>query len=290
MTTAKPSALRLPDDLPWTNNAGLLLDAVQVEHLLAKLFSWDCTVTVEVLYLQTRFAQFRDISPCLVRLKGQDDALLTHFLANTQEQWGYLLFSDAPWSVMTDHLRWLTTIEHPSGAEMLLRIADPAVAHALLGDTQHSTSRLFGPFQQAVVINAVNDGWNHYFRHGTAPAADYSAPYRLSEPQWSLLEEASFSKMVSELYLHMQEFFRHAEPGLSAVAHWSYLEHLARRSVAYGNDSESDIWLFANAHGLLGDQAMREDPEILELLAPTNPHPEMRMQQISTLAERKCFP
>lgn len=290
MTNAKRSAPRLPGDLPWNNNVGLLLDAVQVESLLTKLFNWDCTVSVEVLYLQTQFAQFRDISPCLVRLKGPDDPIFTHFLAHTHEQWGYLLFSDAPWSDMTNQLRWLTTIEHPSGAEMLLRIADPAVAHALFGDTQHSTSRLFGPIQQAVVINAVDDGWDQYTRQGLAPAADYSVPYRLSDQQWLLLEDASFSNMVSELHLHMQEFFPQYQANLSAPERWSHLEQLARRAVAQGCDSEADIWLYANAHGLLGDRVMHEDPEIQQLLAPGQPRPELRMQLISTLAERKCFP
>lgn len=290
MTNAKLCASRLPDGLPWTNNAGLLLDAVQLDNLLAKLFGWDCTVTVEVLYLQTRFAQLRDISPCCVRLKGPDDPVLLQFLAHTHEQWGYLLFSDSSWSDMTNHLRWLTTIEHPSGAQMLLRIADPAVAHALLGDTQHSTSRLFGPFQQAVVINNVNDGWNKYLCPGPAPTVDHSMPYRLSEVQWSLLETASFSKMISELYLHMREFFPGHQSDLSPAEYWSYLEQLAQCAVAYGHDSESDIWLYANAYGFLGDRAMREDPEILQLLAPTNPHPKRRMQDIAELAERRSFP
>lgn len=290
MTTTKRTPLKIPDDLPWKQNVGLLLDAVQVENLLPKLFAWDCTVKVEPLYLQTRFAQLRDFSPCLVRVRSPSDPVIIEFLAHADEHWGYLVCSEAPWAEMVAHLRWLASIKHPSGAEMLLRIADPAVARALLGDTQTSTVTLFGTCQQVVVINPASNGWDYFIRHSEAPSADHSALYQMSEHQWSLLESASFSKMVSELYQHMSEFFPEYQSTLTAHERWDHLYRLAKRAAAYGHDSEADIWLYANAHGLLGDQVMGEDPEILQLLAPEQPSPERRMQLISSLAERKCFP
>ncbi|MEB0055117.1 hypothetical protein QN402_32140, partial [Pseudomonas sp. FG1] len=65
MINAKKPTLCLPDDFSWEHTVALLLDAVQVKTLLPRLFQWDPEVTVEVIYLRTRFAQFRALSPCL---------------------------------------------------------------------------------------------------------------------------------------------------------------------------------------------------------------------------------
>lgn len=74
--TAKKPRLALPDDLLWQPSVGLLLDAVQVEHLLQRLFKWNELPAVEVLYLGTRLSEFRDQSPCLVRLTDPNDPIL----------------------------------------------------------------------------------------------------------------------------------------------------------------------------------------------------------------------
>jgi hypothetical protein len=291
MINTKKPTLRLPDDFSWEQTVALLLDAVQVKKLLPRLFEWNPKVIVEVIYLRTRFAQFRDLSPCLVRLKEPSDPILEQFLAHVGERWGYLLACDAPWEQVAAHWRWLASVEHPSGEEMLLRIADPAVAHAVFSDTGSSTTTLFGPCHRVIVVNAVNDGWNHYTRAGERPAPNHAALYRLSERQVDLLNEASFDKRVTELYGHMGEFFPDYRTDLQPQQRWQHLRSLAKRAVELGFESESDIWLYANAHGFLGEQRLADDPEIASLLNPASPlPPSTRIAMITTLVERRSHP
>ncbi|MEA9997364.1 DUF4123 domain-containing protein [Pseudomonas sp. 10B1] len=121
------SRTALPDDIPWHQTVGLLLDAVQVEDLLKRLYQWVDSPCVNVLYLGTRFGALKDVSPCLVQIKGEYDPILAQFLENLDRHWGYLLISEGPWVQLVAHLRWLISIEHPSGQEMLLRIASTDV-------------------------------------------------------------------------------------------------------------------------------------------------------------------
>lgn len=63
MGSATAKRIALPEDFPWQQSVGLLLDAVQVEKLLPRLFEWAEIPRVDVLYLTTRLAEFRDLSP-----------------------------------------------------------------------------------------------------------------------------------------------------------------------------------------------------------------------------------
>ncbi len=269
----RQSALPLPDDFPWDHTIGLLLDAAQVSNLLPRLFQWDPQLTVEVLYLRTRLAQFRALSPCLVRLKGADDPILKQFLLHIQERWGYLLISDAPWQQVAAHWRWLTSVEHPSGEPMLLRIADPAFAHALLYEPGDATVRLFGPCQRVMVASQLLDSWEGYVRPGAAPAADHAALYRLNEAQVDLLNMGSRYEMLTALHWHMAEFFPDYRADLSPRARWQHLRHLADEAGDLGFEGEANLWLYANAHGFLGEQRLFNEPEIADLLKWDSPLP-----------------
>jgi hypothetical protein len=69
----------LPDDLPWSVSAYLLLDGVSVPNLPQRLSRWDNPV--HGLYQGTRWQELADISPRLVTLNG-DDPVLAHFQEN----------------------------------------------------------------------------------------------------------------------------------------------------------------------------------------------------------------
>ena len=123
---------QLPSDLPWDAPAYLLLDGVSVETLPKRLYEWAESPDFDVLYLETPWAELSDVSPCLISLSGPHDTALAAFVQNSHEEWGYLLFSQASREALLKHLRWLVCVSHPLGEKMLLRLADPAVMHALL--------------------------------------------------------------------------------------------------------------------------------------------------------------
>lgn len=286
MKSATANDTLLPDGFSWQRSVGLLLDAVHVEHLLQRLFEWNPLPAVEVLYLGTRLAGLRDLSPCLVRLTDPNDPILAQFLANLEQQWGYLLVSDAPWPEVVAHWRWLTVVEHPSGQALLLRIAYPDTADALFAPSSN-TSALFGPCQSIFIARDAEGDWQQHCRPGDRPEPQPCAPYRLSEQQWASLEHASAAKRLSTLAQHMQHYFPDYPPELTPPQRQAHLRALADRAVELGFHSEHELYLFANAHGFMNEDTPLDDHSIALLLPPGMP---VSAEVIAEMAHRRTQP
>lgn len=283
--TANDARMALPEDFSWQRSVGLLLDAVQVEPLLQRLFEWSPLPALEVLYVGT-LDEFKTLSPCLVRLTDPKDPILAQFLANLDQRWGYLLISDAPWPDVVAHLRWLTVVEHPSGQELLLRIAYPETAKALFGPTS-SDWALFGPCQHLLIADPAEGSWRQYSRFGEMPEPNHAAPYRLSEQQWASLDSASADKRLNELVRHMQQHFPDFRAELTQPQRREHLRALADRAAELGFHSEQELYLFANAHGFMNLPSLL-DPQSIALL--TQPNPSTTAEAIAAAAQKRSQP
>ncbi|PKH81548.1 hypothetical protein CXF97_13785 [Pseudomonas sp. Choline-02u-1] len=280
----------LPQGLPWNGTVGLLLDGVSVEKLPQHLYQWTETPEFEPLYLGTRWAELGDISPCLVQIKAQNNPILTRFLNASREEWGHLVFSDQSWDQLVAHFRWLTSVMHPLGEEVLLRIADPAVTHALLAHAETiKDPTLFGPCKQIVTADAALDCWYINNRPGNAPDPDHSKRYRLSEAQLSQLDEVNFRNVVMRLDAHMQEYFPSYQAQSTPRQRWEHLHAQASTSYDRGFNTELDITLYANIHGFLGERALEEHPDLDAILkTPSEQTPAQRLEQVADIAQERA--
>ena len=275
----------LPSELPWSKQAYLLLDGVTVEALPRRLYEWHDDPAFEVLYLETHWAELKDLSPCLVTLQGPHDPALAAFLAQAEEEWGYLLFSDAERDDLLAHLRWLTSVLHPSGEEVLLRLADPAVAQALLKQSMDiGDATLFGPIEQVLAGDRLEERWHWPERPGPVAKTNRDKPYTLSSEQLERLGEVAFRGVLIRLDEHLSEHFPdHARPR-QGHERWAYLQDLANSAYSKGFDSEHDITLFANIFGFLGEDALQTHPDIAALLASPSLVPAEHIEQAADLA------
>ncbi|MFJ4251785.1 DUF4123 domain-containing protein [Pseudomonas sp. NPDC089741] len=280
----------LPQGLPWNGTVGLLLDGVSVEKLPQHLYQWTENPEFEPLYLGTRWAELGDISPCLVQIKAQNNPVLTRFLNASRQEWGHLVFSDQSWDQLVAHFRWLTSVMHPLGEEVLLRIADPAVTHALLAHAETiKDPTLFGPCKQIVTADAALDCWYINNRPGNAPEPDHSKRYRLSEAQLSQLDEVNFRNVVMRLDAHMQEYFPSYQAQSTPQQRWEHLHALASTSYDRGFNTELDITLYANIHGFLGERALEEHPDLDAILkTPSEQTPTQRLERVADIAQERA--
>ena len=280
----------LPQGLPWNGTVGLLLDGVSVEKLPQHLYQWTETPEFEPLYLGTRWAELGDISPCLVQIKAQNNPVLTRFLNASRQEWGHLVFSDQSWDQLVAHFRWLTSVMHPLGEEVLLRIADPAVTHALLAHAETiKDPTLFGPCKQIVTADAALDCWYINNRPGNAPEPDHSKRYRLSDAQLSQLDEVNFRNVVMRLDAHMQEYFPGYQAQSTPQQRWEHLHALASTSYDRGFNTELDITLYANIHGFLGERALEEHPDLDAILkTPSEQTPAQRLERVADIAQERA--
>jgi hypothetical protein len=280
----------LPQGLPWNGTVGLLLDGVSVEKLPQHLYQWTENPEFEPLYLGTRWAKLGDISPCLVQIKAQNNPVLTRFLNASRQEWGHLVFSDQSWDQLVAHFRWLTSVMHPLGEEVLLRIADPAVTHALLAHAETiKDPTLFGPCKQIVTADAALDCWYINNRPGNAPEPDHSKRYRLSDAQLSQLDEVNFRNVVMRLDAHMQEYFPSYQAQSTPQQRWEHLHALASTSYDRGFNTELDITLYANIHGFLGERALEEHPDLDAILkTPSEQTPAQRLERVADIAQERA--
>jgi hypothetical protein len=280
----------LPQGLPWNGTVGLLLDGVSVEKLPQHLYQWTENPEFEPLYLGTRWAELGDISPCLVQIKAQNNPVLTRYLNASRQEWGHLVFSDQSWDQLVAHFRWLISVMHPLGEEVLLRIADPAVTHALLAHAETiKDPTLFGPCKQIVTADAALDCWYIHNRPGNAPKPDHSKRYRLSEAQLSQLDEVNFRNVVMRLDAHMQEYFPSYQAQSTPQQRWEHLHALASTSYDRGFNTELDITLYANIHGFLGERALEEHPDLDAILkTPSEQTPAQRLERVADIAQERA--
>lgn len=276
----------LPAGLPWTEGASLLLDGASLAELPQWLRQWSGTATFQPLYAQTRWDELVDISPCLVQLNGPNDALLDAFLAQGQGDWGYLLFGQAPWHERLAHLRWLLNARHPRGEEMLLRLADPAVANALLGRAvANGDACLFGPFESILAFDGETRSWLCHRRPAGPVPARQDGPYRLDDEELERLGEVRWQRVVEQLDAHLRQAFPHYAADCDRSARRAHLRGLAEQAHARGLCSEIDIARYANLFGLLGEQALQDYPEIAALLDTTSSQtPSRRLEAAADLA------
>lgn len=280
----------LPHQLPWNSTVGLLLDGVSIEKLPQRLYQWAQSPLFEPLYLGTPWAEVLDIAPCLVQIKTPNDPVLKQFLSASRQEWGYLVFSEHPWGDLVAHWRWLTSVWHPQGEEVLLRIADPAVTRALLVHA-HSIKdpTLFGPCTHVVTADAARGCWHLTLRPGEAPKTDHNTRYRLNDEQIGLLDAVSFRHAVMRIDRHLHEHFPHYQAHATPPQRWEHLHALASAAYDRGFNTELDITLYANIHGFLGERALEAHPDLdAQLKTPSQQTPTQRLEEVASIAKARA--
>lgn len=276
----------LPDELPWTLPAYLLLDGVSVPNLLQRLHPWGNPAYC--LYQRTRWQDLTDISPYLIALKDLNDPLLAYFHDHAAEEWGYLLFSDANVLTLWDHWRRLLSVEHPCGVEVMPRIADPAVMHQLFGlAAQAGSARWFGPVAHVCLPDGVEAVWRQHQRSDSASAEPKT--YRLTDAELTALGEVEFRNFVSGLSEHLHAHFPAFMATFAEPQRRQYVQKTADQAYRQGFTSEQEITLYANVFGYLAGQPLADHPDIAQLLMQSTAEaPLTRVKRAAELAESRA--
>ncbi|TLX54145.1 DUF4123 domain-containing protein [Stutzerimonas nosocomialis] len=275
----------LPHELPWHSNCYLLLDGVSIERLPQKLYQWSEHPNFEPLYLGTELSGLTDISPCLVTIDGPSDPFMQAFLAKADQEWGYLIFASTTLDEVAQHLRWLLKVETEAQQTFILRLADPAVAHALFAI---GNPMLFGPIEYACMPDNVEANWHVHYNPNRKPDRDQSRPYRLSDSEMSALEDVSFRQTILTLDEHLRTFFPNYQAALHGLERYQHLKELANTAYRLNLCSQREILLFANIFGFLGKTALKQHSDITQLLEASSPLPVERVEQAAYLAEQRA--
>ncbi|MEE5113420.1 DUF4123 domain-containing protein [Pseudomonas alliivorans] len=270
-----------PHDLPWSKNAYLLLNPINVPDLTRRMAEWELSGVRTMLFLQTRLRERLDASPALIQLEGPDDPMFVRFLAHAYEEWGLLLFSPADRKTLIDHLRWLMFVEMPTGQTCYMNLSDTSLANALFGmHPAHFDNRLFGPIDHVYAPDRMTEQWGCHPRIGESAPHDPGVPYRLSAEQIEAFGDVMFRLTVVNLDQHLRLFFPDYLPGVSLKTRYEQVHRLASTAYEQGFKSEADIFHYANVVLFLADQPEDSHPPIRALLRDTSElPPSQRIEQ-----------
>lgn len=261
-----------PADLPWSRPAWLLFNGVNVEHLARTLYRCKSGIDPQPVFLQTRFKDLLNKSPMLVAIDGPYDPLYQMYLKNVWQDWGLLLFSDAPMQAILDHLRWLVFVDEPGRKPTHLNLSDPMVANALFGlHPRHTDNRLFGPIEQVHAADIIHACWLRHVRQGLPPPAQKLPLYSLNPAQVQALGEGNLNIVVIELEKHMRQFVTDYLPYASLPERYQRLHAMACQAYAQGFSTEMDIFHYANVSHFLDTRPIDADSDIRQLLNTSSP-------------------
>lgn len=277
----------LPDDLPWTLPAYLLIDGASAPDLVRHLRNWGNPA--HCLYQNTRWHTLTDISPYLISVPGADDPCMAHFLENAAYEWGYLFFSGASAYTLCQHWRQVLVVDHPCGLQVMPRIADPAVMHemfSLAGVAQ--SARWFGPVEHACLPDAMQGTWLQHQRPVSGDGQQH-ARYSFTEEELTVLGEVEFRRSVLALSVHMQTYFPEYAASGSARQRMQSIRSIAQQAYDLGFTSEQQITLYANVYGYLADQKMSDHQDIVHLLSNSLAGPHLsRVKRAAELAQSRA--
>ena len=254
----------LPNHLPWHLKAYLVLDAVRLPDLAERLQHW--ANPKEYLYVTTRWHALVDISPCLISLSGPDDPVLRYFKANAEIEPGYLLFTQTDAATLCTFLRSLIVVQHPSGDEVMMRMADPAVLHQLISASENPLdSRWLGPSEQICLPDGLHVQWLEHKRPASA-GATVPSTLRLSDQELTALGEVEFRRFVLRLTRHMTTYFPDVMAQFSETERRIRAYKLAQMAYSQGFYSAREVTLYANVLCLLVNEGVDSYPDIHHLL------------------------
>jgi hypothetical protein len=274
-----------PADLPWSKNAYLLFNGVTLPYPMRRILAWNQNPLYKPLFLHTRYRALLDKSPVLVQIHGRRDPVYLPFIKHAEAEWGLLMFSDANFQTVLEHLRWLVTVDQPIGPSVLLNLSDPATANALFGlYPVHTDNRLFGPIDELHGADVVQGRWQRHVRDGKAPSHDGSSLYQLNEAQIEALDEVAFRLNLIELEQHMNTFFPDWLPASKARQRFEALHNLASEAYSAGFRTQADIFHYANVSHFLFSAAPGAHPEITDLIRnKSSLTPSQRIQKANWL-------
>lgn len=252
--------------LPWqTHQITLLMDGINVPHILPLLYANNTIKQFDVLYIQTRFQELKEFSPCLINLDTPTSYPIEMFLQHIQDEWGYVLASQAPWQEQIAHLKQLLIVkDQKNSAPILLKIADPLVIEALLRSTiAQEKSILFGPFSHILTYDIIDQTIINLHRP-TGLINKLVIPYQLTLQESQALDQVDIKRANQQIYIHMYKYFPdfiNKQENANAS-----IKQLIAQAEQEGFTSVQEQLYYLNIHGYLGNNALKHQ-ELANLIA-----------------------
>ncbi|WP_447956305.1 DUF4123 domain-containing protein [Vreelandella sp. EE7] len=273
----------------------LLLDALAHPALESWLYEVLELPDYDVLYLKTPLKECRQASPCLVPIEHASAIWDAYVQYGGQQQWGWLLYSNAPRQALLAQLRWLLIVEHPVHGAQVLRLASPTVLHHLFSIEENDTcAEIFG--------TAIERAWIPVNQHGSITwwkahnnkrlenkPPDFSTSFKLQESHLSALSKVNWQRFQDRLEEHLRHYFSSSPLIEDNASESAAAQKVIEITARLGFVGQRAHFYMANILGAYGEAAldMHKHPALAGLLLYSNDQtPMKRLKDAASLAQQ----
>lgn len=229
----------------------LLIDGALRPEALVGLYQRHEMFEIDPLYMGTRWTDLYDLGPILVKpLPGS--TLLSDWLVD-QALWAdsTLIYSEAPFQDVAEHLRQFINPRDCNGGEGLLRFADPLVAHFWLSSFPGNHDLHLGPIQHWWVAKLKQaweprsqPAWQTFSGRATGSQLDNHCTL-LGADQMLALEQTEYWRFIGRVHAWVSERDPSFFLGMSSLQITDWLDSTGKAGLAWGLFTERGlvIWV-----------------------------------------------
>ena len=261
------------------SRAYLLLERVQIENLVDRLFELSGGATVHSLYQRTAYSALVDAGPLLIGVKHASP-LAKVFWQEWSVTAGIWLESDADEDQVLGHLRGLIHARVEGDVAVLFRFYDPRITASWLGDLPSpERDRLMGPVR---LIRLPDSPIQQQTGQPAIPYAD--RPWLLlTAEQIAHLSTAKRQFFARQLIEHGQRYFPQYLDSLGSTALQQWAMDCQASAARNGFSAVDEVLLWARFFAVLGAD-FPDGPEhgaYRQLLAEPGVLPRQRLDNLN---------
>lgn len=274
------------------NQAYVLLDPAQIEHLPERLFELNAGAQVRALYQHTVYHALASLGPVLIRVQPHSELAQT-FTREWAASAGIWLESEAPEQVLCEHLRSLIHARVEGGATVFFRYYDPRITALWLSDLPPSQrDRLMGPVRLIRLPQALH-ATGHICQETPQPAAQYAPiPWlALTAEQLEHLSSAKRQCFTRQLIEHGLRFFPEQLNALHSDALQQWAVGCQQSAARQGYSAIDEVMAWARLYAVLGEDfpTRAEQTVYRQLLAEPGVSPAQRLDNLNSELNRQLL-
>lgn len=272
----------------------LLVDGIRLSDAEKLLYQTNEFPEYVNLYAGTDWDSLTDVAPLLVSINDEDPFAQWFLSEGFYPEWGCLIRSSQGLHALARLLRQYLQVRHSTGANFILRLADPGVAGMLFTEVKAFCSTFSG-VQELLLPDIVRWQWRHIEVAGGVGSEGTGAefPLVLSDQEVDKLREVDERSLLKRMIRHLDAYFTDWAPLSGRLQRSQLLGQLLACARNSGYTSERAQGQWTNVFGYSGHLERLEDlsPEILALLEspPKEAGFERLASEAATLAHQSAL-
>lgn len=226
-------------------NHYLLLDGAQIDNLIKTIYQLNKSPELDILYLNTPYAELQELSPVLVKVEI-NDKLYQKFITDWQATKGIHFIAKGDIYTLGNHLRSSLQAKL-NGRTVLFRFYSPKILGLWFETiTKEQQSQFMGAITKLYLPSPTTGELIEYNNDKHLVCVTPSTIWiELSDQQLDHLTQAKITKLKQQIIDSLSRYFPDQIQKLSTTQQNDLIDNSIKKANQYGSDSEQDVYLWS---------------------------------------------